>query len=168
MKIFDKARSLAQSLAQSLARSPISAPLSRRAISCTDLARRGDSHLREGRLDDSLKCYRKAALIDPERAEIRRSEGLVLGMMGRYMEAIAALDLATKIDPEDPRTWMFRGFNFWRLERWRDALFCFERALVLDPEDGYARHCRDLTMEAIAGRDKPTSKCSVGSNCGGA
>ncbi len=113
-----------------------------------ELIREGDSFLEEGRLDLALKLYRKAAMIDPGSSAEKRS-ATVLGMMGRYMEAIASLDRAAKIDHFDHEIWMHRGFLFLRLERWQDALASFERAAALSPEDGYARYLRmEMAEEA--------------------
>jgi tetratricopeptide (TPR) repeat protein len=131
-------------------RSLFSSPLPHRAaLNVEDEILRGDSFLRDGRLDDALKCYRKASQIDPGNTRTWKKEGLVLGMMGRYMEAVAAFDRAIKLDPHDPWAWIHRGFNFWRLERWREARASFERAIVIDPGDEYARHCRKVTMEEM-------------------
>jgi len=113
-----------------------------------ELISEGDNHLKEGRLDPALKLYRKAARIDPGNSAEKRS-ALVLGMMGRYMEAIASLDRAIEIDPLDRHPWMHRGFLFWRLERWKDALASFERAAALSPEDGYVRYCIGVTAEEM-------------------
>ena len=113
-----------------------------------ELIREGDSFLEEGRLDLALKLYRKAAMIGPGSSAEKRS-ATVLGMMGRYMEAIASLDRAAKIDHFDHEIWMHRGFLFLRLERWQDALASFERAAALSPEDGYARYLRmEMAEEA--------------------
>jgi len=106
----------------------------------------------EGRLDEALGCYRQA---DRGCAVIWKKEGLVLGMMGRYMEAIASLDKAAKIDSRDPYVWMHRGFNFWRLHRWDAALISFEKAILIDPDDAYARHCRAVTLGKQAGAHLP-------------
>jgi len=108
-----------------------------------------DTFLREGRLDEALELYRKAAWKSPCDMTSQKKIGLVLGMMGRYMEAIAAFDEALKIDPRDGQLWMHRGFNFWRLELWQDAQTCFERAIVIDPTDEYARYCQKVTKFAL-------------------
>ena len=116
-----------------------------------DLIRKGDSRLKEGELDIALKSYRKAARVHPS-SSAEKKAALVLGMMGRYMEAAASLDRAAKIDPQDPETWIFRGFLFWRLLRWEEALASFERAIALRPEDGYPRYYRDIAAEETAKR----------------
>jgi tetratricopeptide (TPR) repeat protein len=121
------------------------------------LIRVGDFHLKEGRLDPALKSYRKAAGIDPGNLAEKRS-ALVLGMMGRYMEAIGSIERATKIDPFDHQAWMHRGFLLWRLGWWQDALASFERASALSPEDGYARYCRSLTAEEMMKRRRCLSR----------
>jgi len=131
-------------------KSIFSASFLRRRAPCSDLdttIRRGDSFIREGRLDEALECYRQAARTDRGCAVIWKKESLVLGMMGRYMEAIASLDKAAKTDPQDPYAWMHRGFNFWRLRRWDAALISFEKAILIDPDDAYARYCRKVTLE---------------------
>ncbi|MEA2045931.1 MAG: tetratricopeptide repeat protein [Euryarchaeota archaeon] len=133
-------------------RSIFSASFLRRGAPCSDLdttIRRGDSFLWEGQLDEALGCYRQAARTGRGCVAIWKKEGLVLGMMGRYMEAIASLDKATKIDPRDPYAWMHRGFNLWRLRRWDAALTSFEKAILIDPDDAYARHCRAVTLKEL-------------------
>ena len=116
------------------------------------LIREGDGHLEDGDLDPSLKAYSKAARIDPGNSAEKKS-ALVLGMMGRYMEAIAAIDRAIEIDPSDGSAWMHRGFLFLRLDRRREALASFERAIALDPGNDYARFCRTETAEEIRRAD---------------
>jgi len=112
------------------------------------LIEKGNSSLKEGDLDLALNSYRRAARIRPSSSAERRS-ALVLGMMGRYMEAIGSLDRAAEMEPLDPMPWIFRGFIFWRLERWQEATASFERAVALRPEDGYARYCRAISAEEM-------------------
>jgi len=114
-----------------------------------DWIRRGDLHLRRAELNDALKCYRKAARISSGSIEIWKKEGIILGMMGRYMEAIVAFDQAAKVNPIDFQVWMHHGFTLWRLERWREARCCFERAIAVEPEDEYARYCREVSQEEL-------------------
>ncbi|MDF0590563.1 tetratricopeptide repeat protein [Candidatus Methanocrinis natronophilus] len=112
------------------------------------LIEEGNSSLKEGDLDHALNSYQRAARVRPSSSAERRS-ALVLGMMGRYMEAIASLDLAAEMEPLDPMPWIFRGFIFWRLERWQEATASFERAVALRPEEEYARYCRSISVEEI-------------------
>ncbi|MGC9514613.1 hypothetical protein, partial [Methanocrinis sp.] len=65
----------------------------RSQVDLRDLITEADLRLEEGRLDPALKLYRKAAGIDPGSSAVKKS-AVVLGMMGRYMEAIASLDRA--------------------------------------------------------------------------
>ncbi|UEC42573.1 MAG: hypothetical protein METHAR1v1_700024 [Methanothrix sp.] len=112
------------------------------------LIEEGNSSLKEGDLDLALTSYQRAARIRPSGSAERRS-ALVLGMMGRYMEAIGSLDRAAEMEPLDPLPWIFRGFIFWRLERWQEATASFERAVALRPEEGYARYCRSISVEEM-------------------
>ena len=125
-----------------------------------DLIREGDGHLEEGYLDPALKAFSKAARIDPGNSAEKKC-ALVLGMMGRYMEAISSIDRAAEIDPSDGVAWMHRGFLFLRLERRREALACFERALALDPENDYARYRCTETAEEIRGAETGSRRRSI-------
>ena len=131
---------------------PFSANFLRRAAHPQGWVLRGDSHLKKAELNEALKCYRKVARTGSEGADIWEKEGIVLGMMGRYMEAIFAFGQASKVDSGNFQAQMHRGFAFMRLERWQKAQSCFERAIVIKPDDGYARYCRELCEEEMANR----------------
>jgi len=123
--------------------------LIKRDINPVELISRGDHFLCRAQLNDALKCYQKASKLIYFDLNISKKEGMILGMMGRYMEAIATFDRALVIVPCDFEVWMNKGFNFWRLQRWKEALISFEKAISINPHDEYARHCRKLSKEEI-------------------
>jgi ribosomal protein S12 methylthiotransferase accessory factor len=62
--------------------------------------------------------------------------GLSLKEVGRYKEAIAALEKAASYDPERPEVYNLMGFCFFKLGEHERAIDCFKNVLQINPGSG--------------------------------
>ncbi len=62
----------------------------------------GALFLERGRLDDALREFEAAAMLDPRRADIRAFQALAYATADRPLDAAKALEAASQLDPGDP------------------------------------------------------------------
>ncbi len=62
----------------------------------------GALFLERGRLDDALREFEAAAMLDPRRPDIRGFQALAYATADRPLEAAKALEAASQLDPGDP------------------------------------------------------------------
>ncbi len=56
----------------------------------------------QGRLDESVACFRQAIALWPEYGDVHSNLGNVLSFLGRVDEAVAAYEAALRLRPDDP------------------------------------------------------------------
>jgi uncharacterized protein HemY len=87
---------------------------------------------------ESLKDYDRA--IEMSRKGSTREElpwygkGATLILLGRYEEALRAIDIALDINPHNEVAWLNKGNALMKLRRHLDALRCFNAALKVNPK----------------------------------
>ena len=81
---------------------------------------------------DALSQYRKAQEIDPQWPDIRLMIGSLLGLLGRWNEALAELGLQLKAYPNDTRAMVETGSVYCRAGDYRSAVPILKRALTRD------------------------------------
>ena len=54
----------------------------------------------QGRLDEAIRCYRKALRIQPRHARAQNNLGAALGQQGRFDEAIRHFHASLEIQPD--------------------------------------------------------------------
>lgn len=69
-------------------------------------------------------------------AEAYNNYGYALAQMGKYAEALTAIDQSLKIKPDSAATLDSRGFALYGLARYEEALTAYNEALKLDPTIG--------------------------------
>jgi superkiller protein 3 len=84
--------------------------------------------------DDSISCYEKAILINPEFYNAWYNKGKALGELGRYEEAIEAYDIVLEIESKNALAWNNKGTELAKLKRCDEAINAFDKALKIDPE----------------------------------
>ncbi len=81
----------------------------------------------------ALSDIEKALVLDPHNSEVQRRYGLVLYVVGRTPEAIAATKKATDLDPLSGRAWVNLGFFSIQIRDYAAAEAALARALELEP-----------------------------------
>jgi len=99
----------------------------------------GLCELGEGRPEPALSQFRAALLIGPaeeDRGRVLFYQGTCLKELGRFEEAIEALELAVEADPEELAGHNLLGFCYYSIKRHDEAVECFRRAVEIDPRSG--------------------------------
>jgi TolB-like protein/cytochrome c-type biogenesis protein CcmH/NrfG len=87
---------------------------------------------------DALADLQRAVALNPGDAGIQRLYGELLGLLGRFPEATAALNMATRLDPLSSAAWDDLGLVLMASQDYRNARQAFGRELEIQPEDPYA------------------------------
>ncbi len=95
----------------------------------------GYSWVEQGRnLAQAEEMIRKAVALRPQDGYIVDSLGWVLYRLGRYPEAVVALERAVELKSEDPVMNDHLGDAYWAAGRQREARYQWRTALALSPE----------------------------------
>jgi len=86
----------------------------------------------------ALADLQKAVALSPGDAGVQHSYGTLLGLLGRFPEATAALRTATRLDPLSSSAWDDLGLVLMASLDYRGARQAFGRELEIQPEDPYA------------------------------
>lgn len=87
----------------------------------------------------ALAFFEEAMTLGPKAEDIPSVffyMGMCLKEVGRYKEAIAALEKAASCDPERPEVHNLMGFCFFKLGEHKKAIDCFKNVLQLNPGSG--------------------------------
>ncbi len=76
--------------------------------------------------------------INPNNGLAWNSKGWVLDNLGRFSEALAAIERALEINPSYDMAWNNKGWVLGKLGRFSEALAAYERALEIKPSYGLA------------------------------
>jgi Tfp pilus assembly protein PilF len=91
-----------------------------------------------GKLDQALEKLKAASALE-QNAHVYQTIGYVYGKMGKYPEALDALDASQKLDADFPMTYYTRGNVFEEQGNKAQAAEEYKRALAIDPQLGLAR-----------------------------
>jgi TolB-like protein/tetratricopeptide (TPR) repeat protein len=86
----------------------------------------------------ALSDLERAVALNPGDARIQHSYGTLLGLLGRFPEAIAALTAATRLDPLSSAAWDDLGLVLMASRDYRGAHQAFARELEIQPDDPFA------------------------------
>jgi TolB-like protein/cytochrome c-type biogenesis protein CcmH/NrfG len=86
----------------------------------------------------ALADLQNAVALNPGDAGVQHLYGTLLGLLGRFPEATAALRTATRLDPLSSSAWDDLGLVFMASRDYRGARQAFGRELEIQPEDPYA------------------------------
>jgi protein O-mannosyl-transferase len=99
------------------------------------LGQLGAVYSRQGRHDEALGYFERAAKIDPGRATVHNNLGNALMELGRDDEAIAELKRATTMMPGYATFWRNLGEAYARKKQWPGAIEAYRKGLALDASD---------------------------------
>jgi len=104
----------------------------------------GDSHLRNGNLEEAKACYLQVIALDPIFAKAHSNLGYIFMEQGNAGEAERCLKTALSIDPNIADAHYMLGTIFQMRGKLDEAIHNFRKALELDPEHIFAY--RDLYL----------------------
>lgn len=96
---------------------------------------RGDYLASAGQLEEALKAYDAAIILDSALTDAYNQKGVALVKLGRMEDAVAAFDKALALDNGFTTAIYNRGFALKKLERTDDVIQAFARYVSLLPED---------------------------------
>ena len=113
---------------------------------------RGRELMGEGRFEEALTHFRRAAAEDPRSARAHDLVGQALYELGRFQEAVPAYRRAVELEPEDAGMLDHLGEALYELGRHQEALAALDRAVAADPARFHAHLHRGQVLRAL-GRD---------------
>ena len=87
----------------------------------------------DGRFDDAIEIYERAAKLAPERAEISFNLGNALAAAGRRADAVTRFRTAVEHDSDYVEAWNNLGNALCDLDEHEDAIVAYRAALTIDP-----------------------------------
>lgn len=110
----------------------------------------GNRAMEEGRIDDAIAEYERAAEVAPEDPLVHYNLGLALTRAGRRADAIERFLTAVELDPGYRDAHYNLAVALVEAERFGEAAEHFERAWAIDPLDRTARQAADEARLAEA------------------
>lgn len=95
----------------------------------------GTGLFRDGKYEQALRAFRRAADLDPENVEARINLGTTLFNLGDYGAAVSSYREALALDPQSNQGHYNLGVALERLELHEDALPHLRTAALAEPED---------------------------------
>ncbi len=119
----------------------------------------GNRRYAEGKYEEALTAYDRAAVLDPKSAAIAYNRGLALHRLTRYDEAyrgtVAAINGASDVELAG-RMEFAAGNSAVFLEKWTDARDRYVAALRLDPTDAEAKTNLEIVLSRTTSGQRPS------------
>lgn len=114
---------------------PVSVPgHEKRAAEAAILLGKGQALLNLDKVEEALKCFDRAVVLDPGNAESFLKLGMALEKLHKMDDAIKNYDRAIAADSAMTQAYLYKGAACNRLQRFREALDCYEKALKMAPK----------------------------------
>jgi len=94
----------------------------------------GTAFQAQGKLDEAIKCYRKALKIKPYDLNIHGNLGSALQLQGKFNEAIIHHRRAIEIQPDSAKAHFNLGLTLRKMDRPTEALTHFQEAVRYEPD----------------------------------
>ncbi|PYK97163.1 MAG: hypothetical protein DME19_17255 [Verrucomicrobia bacterium] len=94
---------------------------------------KGQALLNLGQVDEALRCFDRAILLDPRNAEALLKRGMALEQLHRMEQALDSYERAIAADNSMTQAYLHKGAVCSRLLRFQEALACYEKALRAEP-----------------------------------
>jgi tetratricopeptide (TPR) repeat protein len=122
------------------------------------IARLGELHLREGRFETALECWREVEAAQSDYPEIHHKLGQTYAGLKRFQEAAGEYERAIAAAPDRPEIPYSLGVTLEALGKYDDALLAFQRAAELKAGDPRYQQALGFTYEAL-GQHKEALSC---------
>lgn len=106
--------------------------------SAAELVNRGCSLKALGKIEDAIKCFDQALVLEPRHAIALVNKGNALSSLGRAAESLAMYEAAIHSDPRCESAWLNRAIHFQRERNHQRAIRSFDKLLKLNPEHALA------------------------------
>ncbi len=93
----------------------------------------GIAHHNQSQLELALKCYQKAAKVDPHYADAHNNIGTVLYERKKYSKAIRSYKKAIALRGDFAPFYLNLGYAYFGQKNFEDSIASFRRALQIDP-----------------------------------
>ncbi|GEM_PF-3431395 len=120
-------------------------PAEQRATAETHV-RRGIDYYESGRVEEAIRWFRRATIVDPENKHSHNDLGVALFKLDRCNESIASYRFALRLDPEFAEAYNNLGNVYWRQGQVDEALALYERSIELKPDFADAHNSLALTL----------------------
>jgi len=87
--------------------------------------------------------------VDSSLANAWTNKGAILNRLGRYNEALLALNIASELNPRDETTQNEIGVASYETVKYDDALLAFNNATDINPEYGLAWYNKGETLKSL-------------------
>ncbi len=126
---------------------------------------RGVLHARQGNLTGALMFFDQGLQYDPGNVTMRMARFEVLYYLGRYPEALTAIEEVIMLDPDYADAWGDKASVLLRLGTYAEALTAAEQATTLDPDDAVIWNMKAIALvnlerynEALTAAEVATTK----------
>lgn len=100
-----------------------------------DVSELGDCFVSIGQFDQAQKCYDRAAVIDPDKAEPYVGIGMIALNNGRLEEAINAFKVAKRLDENCAKAYCGIAVAYQQTEKFSEAFDHYLKCLELDTDN---------------------------------
>lgn len=116
----------------------------------------GNARLKEGKAEEALREYEKAAAKLPGDPGVHFNRAAALFALSRFEEAVPGFLRATeaRAAPLKAAAFYNLGNSFFKLEKYGDAIAAYKRALVIDPGDMRAKWNLELALKKKREQDE--------------
>jgi len=83
---------------------------------------------------NAIECYKNAARVKPDSAEVYFNLGLAYDKAGNVEDAIKAYEVSIQLDPKISVTYCNLGFSYKDLGDHKKAIECFKKAVQIKPD----------------------------------
>ncbi len=118
----------------------------------------GSCYLSMNQPSEALRYFEQTLELDPKKEDVASTwsyVGICLKDLGRYRQALAALEKAEGLDRERTDVYNLMGFCHFKLKEHEEAIECFKKVLKLDPSSAIdyaniASNYRDMGKKGLA------------------
>lgn len=119
---------------------PLIVALTVTAFGQNDALNQGVTLFRNGRYEEALQQFRKAAIVQTKNAQIENLIGITETKLGRIAQGNTAFRRAIQVNPSYEPAHKNLGFNYLQSQDYARAEEELKKALTLDPSDAFAHY----------------------------